>query len=51
VVGALTSTPSTNFEIQFFSNDVPGPLSHGEGQTFLGEQTISTDPNGMHRSP
>jgi uncharacterized repeat protein (TIGR01451 family) len=46
VVGTLNSTPSTNFEVQFFSNDVPGPLSYGEGQTFLGEQTIATDPNG-----
>jgi uncharacterized repeat protein (TIGR01451 family) len=43
VLGTLDSTKDFKFEVQFFRNDVPDPSSFGEGQTFLGEQTVVTD--------
>ncbi len=44
--GTLNSTPNTTFRLEFFSNaacDAPG---NGEGQTFLGTTSVTTDASG-----
>ncbi len=46
VEGTLNSTPSTTFTVQFFASETADPSGHGEGQTFLGETTATTDANG-----
>lgn len=46
VTGTLASTPSTGFTIQFFSNASCDPSGAGEGQTFLGQTTGTTNANG-----
>src|SRR5207237_802251 len=45
VEGTLNSTPSTQFRIEFFSNDVGHPSGYGEGKTFLGTGVVTTDAN------
>jgi len=42
IIGALNSTPSTSFTIEFFSNDVGDPSTFGEGQTFIGSKPVTT---------
>jgi hypothetical protein len=42
----LNSLPNTSFLIQFFSDILPDPTGFGQGQTFLGSQTVTTDPSG-----
>jgi parallel beta-helix repeat protein len=44
--GTLHSTPNTTFRIELFANGVPDPSGFGEGETFLGSITVSTDANG-----
>ena len=46
VRGTLDSTPRTTFRIQFFANPAPDPSGYGQGQTFLGETTVTTDARG-----
>jgi parallel beta-helix repeat protein len=46
VTGTFNSTPSTDFWIEFFTNDVCDPEGYGEGQTFLGAITVFTDGSG-----
>jgi hypothetical protein len=51
IVGTLSSTPSTTFRIEFFASGVGGGkdttgVSHGEGQTFLGFTSVSTNASG-----
>src|SRR5262249_28998592 len=43
VQGTLNSTPSTNFRVEFFSNDAPNPSSFGEGQRLIGATNVTTD--------
>jgi len=45
VHGALNSTASTPFILEFFSSAACDPAGYGEGQTFLGTATVSTDAN------
>ena len=45
VEGTLDSTANTAFTVQFFSNAVCDPSGHGEGETFLGTDSIVTDGN------
>ncbi|HET8674715.1 MAG TPA: HYR domain-containing protein [Blastocatellia bacterium] len=49
IQGSLSSTPNTTFTVEFFSgvvcNAAP-PNDFGEGQTFLGSVTITTDATG-----
>ncbi len=47
VTGTLDSTPGTEFDVLFFSNATRDPSGHGEGQTYLGEQRVTTDANGV----
>jgi hypothetical protein len=42
IQGTLDSHPDSTFSIQFFSNLACDPSGYGEGQTFLGETSVST---------
>lgn len=44
VTGALTSTPSTNYMVEFFADTVGNPL--GEGRSYLGTRLVRTDATG-----
>jgi BACON domain-containing protein/S-layer family protein len=46
VSGTLNSTPSTTFTLQFFSNPSCDIGCHGEGKTFLGSGSLTTDAGG-----
>jgi hypothetical protein len=46
VHGTLNSTPSTSFRLEFFANPTPDASGFGQGQTFLGFTTVTTDANG-----
>jgi hypothetical protein len=43
VIGTLTSVAGTTFLIQFFSSLIPDPSGFGQGQTFLGSTTVTTN--------
>jgi hypothetical protein len=47
IQGTLTSTPNTTFTLEFFSNATADPSGFGEGQTFLGSITVTTDATGV----
>ena len=44
--GTLNSTPNSTFGIEFYSNAALDPTTFGEGQTFLGSLTVTTDASG-----
>lgn len=47
IEGTLNSRPSKTFTIQFFSNPAPNiPTGFGEGETFLGQKTVTTNDRG-----
>ena len=46
IQGTLNSTPNENFTIQFFYSADFDPSGYGEGENFLGEQSVSTDGSG-----
>ena len=46
VQGTLNSTPSAVFTIQFFGNAACDASGNGQGQTFLGASSITTDGSG-----
>jgi hypothetical protein len=46
ITGTLNSAPSTSYVIQFFANAVADPTGYGQGQTYLGQITVTTDTNG-----
>jgi uncharacterized repeat protein (TIGR01451 family) len=46
IQGTLNSAPNTTFRVEFFSNPAADPTGFGEGQTFLGSTTVTTDSNG-----
>ena len=39
-------SPATDFRIEFFVSPTCGPTTHGEGKTFLGAKTVTTDGGG-----
>lgn len=43
IQGTLNSTANTAFNVEFFSNDDCDPSGFGEGQTFIGSATVTTD--------
>lgn len=43
ISGTLNSAASTAFRVEFFANTACDPLGNGEGQTFLGAATVTTD--------
>ncbi len=46
VQGTLNAAASETFTIQFFSNPTADPSGFGQGQTYLGSITVTTDSNG-----
>jgi hypothetical protein len=47
IEGTLNSRPNKSFTVQFFSNPAPNfPTGFGEGETFLGEKTVTTNDRG-----
>jgi hypothetical protein len=46
VTGTLNSVPSTTFRVEFFASVAADPSGHGQGQTYLGYATVTTDPSG-----
>jgi titin len=46
IAGTLSSAPNTTLTVEFYANDVCNPSGYGEGQTFLGAATVTTDDNG-----
>jgi hypothetical protein len=44
--GSLNSTPNTQFRIEFFSNPACDPSGFGEGKTFIGFKTVTTNAAG-----
>jgi Periplasmic copper-binding protein (NosD)/RTX calcium-binding nonapeptide repeat (4 copies) len=46
VAGTLNSTAETTFRLEFFASGAADPSDHGEGQTFLGFTTVTTDASG-----
>jgi hypothetical protein len=45
--GDLHSTANTTFRLEFFANSVCDPSGFGEGETFLGATTVTTNPGGV----
>ena len=46
VSGSLNSDPNTTFIVQLFANLAADPSGFGQGQTFLGQTTVTTDSSG-----
>ncbi len=46
VEGTVNSSPNTGLRIQFFSSAACDPLGFGEGQSLMGETTVTTDDMG-----
>jgi hypothetical protein len=46
VFGTLDSTPNTDFTVEVFSNSSCDSSGHGEGQSFLGTVSVTTDAAG-----
>jgi uncharacterized repeat protein (TIGR01451 family) len=47
IAGTLDGTPNTPYLIQFFANDQGDLSGYGEGQTYLGDATVTTDAGGI----
>ena len=47
VTGTLDSAASTAFTLQFFASSACDPSSHGEGATFLGSFSVTTNGSGL----
>ena len=43
LLGSFNSLPSTTYTIEFFSSTAADPSGYGEGQTYLGNTTVTTD--------
>lgn len=41
--GSLSSTPNTDYRLEFFSNPMADPSGNGEGKTFLASLGVTTD--------
>ncbi|MFQ3679189.1 MAG: right-handed parallel beta-helix repeat-containing protein [Pseudanabaenaceae cyanobacterium] len=44
--GTFNSLPNTTFRLEFFASTLADPTGHGEGQTFLVAQNVTTDASG-----
>jgi hypothetical protein len=47
VVGALHSRPGTEYTVDFYSNGEPDSSGNGEGQTWIGATSLTTDGAGV----
>ncbi len=46
VTGTLNGDASTTYTVQFFANATADPSGYGQGQTYLGKITVTTDASG-----
>ena len=46
ITGSLTSLPDRTFTIEFFASPIADHSGYGEGQTFIGSTTVTTDSSG-----
>ena len=46
VTGSLNSEPSGTYDLQFFASKVADDTGYGEGQTYLGSNSVTTDASG-----
>ncbi|KPJ78044.1 MAG: hypothetical protein AMJ54_05645 [Deltaproteobacteria bacterium SG8_13] len=46
VIGTLSTTAATTFTLEFFSSTAADPSGYGEGETYLGADTVTTDGGG-----
>ena len=46
VSGTFNSTPASTFMLEFFGSPFPDPSGFGEGKTYLGSASVTTDQNG-----
>ena len=46
IEGSLNSTPNTSFTIEFFSSPSCDSSGNGEGETYIGSTTVTTDAGG-----
>ena len=46
ISGTLNSTGSTDFTVELFASTDCDPTDHGEGEIFLGSDTVTTDSGG-----
>jgi hypothetical protein len=46
VTGTFQSAPNTTFVLDFYASATEDPSGHGQGQTYLGSVTVTTDANG-----
>src|SRR5262249_51821428 len=42
----MDSTPNSTFTLDFYANTLPDPTGYGQGQTYLGSTTVTTDGSG-----
>jgi hypothetical protein len=47
LTGFLGSKPNSTYTLEFFSTPPDNPLSYGEGQTYIGWTTVTTNATGM----
>src|SRR5207253_10304073 len=45
--GTLAGLPNTAYALDFFASDRPHPSGYGEGQTYLGAATVTTNAAGQ----
>jgi Bacterial Ig-like domain (group 3) len=46
IIGTVSGYPSSTYTVEFFSNVTPDPSGAGQGQTYLGSITYTTDATG-----
>jgi hypothetical protein len=47
IQGSLRSKPNVTYALQFYSATACHPSGYGEGETFLGQENVTTDGNGQ----
>src|SRR5262249_39786928 len=46
ITGTLNSAPSETFHLEFFASPTADPSGYGEGKTYLGSTSVTTDSSG-----
>lgn len=46
VLGTVDGAPNTAYRLEFFTSPSPDPTGYGEGQTYLGSASVTTDAKG-----
>ena len=50
ISGSLNSAANTQYTVDFYANQAADPSGYGQGQTYLGSTTVTTDANGIDGS-